>query len=66
MEGREVIRENQHGFTKCKCCLAKVVAFYVGVSASMDKKAANDVRISIRPLTWYPTTFFSPNWKDVN
>jgi len=27
MEGRELIRENQHGFTKGKSCLSNLVAF---------------------------------------
>jgi len=35
MEGREVIGDN--GFTKCKCCLTNLVAFYDGIIASVDK-----------------------------
>jgi len=64
-EGREVIWENLHGCPKDNCCLANLEAFYDGVTWTRVEPLISSISTSVRPLTWHPTTFSSPNWKYV-
>jgi len=43
MQDREVTQYNHHGFTKGKSCLDYLMAFYNGITASVNKGRANDV-----------------------
>jgi len=68
MENRNVIQENQHGFTKGKSCLTNLVVFMM-VSMhpwTREEPLISSTWTSVRPLTSYPTTSFSSNWKDID
>ena len=43
MEEREVIWDNQHGFTKGRFCLTNLVAFYDGITVLVGMEKATDV-----------------------
>lgn len=43
MEEKKSIWDNQHGFTKSKSCLTKLMTLYDGVTASMNKRRDIDV-----------------------
>jgi len=42
VEEKKVIRSTQHGFTKGKSCLTKMIAFYDGVTGWLDERTAVD------------------------
>lgn len=49
-----------------KSCLVVLMAFYNGMITSVEKDEKLQMSFnwtSVRPLTWFPTTFFSLNWK---
>jgi len=59
MDEREVIRDNQHGFTKDNSCLINPVVLYDGVTVPVYKGRVTDV--TDVPLTRLSLTSFSPD-----
>ncbi|CAM4559979.1 unnamed protein product [Caretta caretta] len=45
LDERKVIRNNQHGFTKCKSCLTNLIAFCDKITGSVDEGKAVDMLV---------------------